>query len=59
MLYPRTDAEAGYLEPPVCPLCYQRCDTIYRADDGTIVGSDRCLEAVEAWGVPECFPEKE
>lgn len=59
MLYPRTDAEAGYLEPPVCPLCYQRCDTIYRADDGTIVGLDRCLEAVEAWGVPECFPEKE
>lgn len=59
MLYPRTDAEAGYLEPPVCPLCYQRCDTIYRADDGTIVGWDRCLEAVEAWGVPECFPEKE
>lgn len=58
MLYP-TDEEAGYPEPPVCPLCHQRCDTIYRADDGTIVDCDRRLEAVEAWGVPECFPEKE
>lgn len=41
MLYP-TDEEAGYPEPPVCPLCHQRCDTIYRTDDGTIVGCDRC-----------------
>ena len=48
MLYP-TDEEAGYPEPPVCPLCHQRCDTIYRTDDGTIVGCDRCLEAADAW----------
>ena len=58
MLYP-TDEEAGYPEPPVCPLCHQRCDTIYRTDDGTIVGCDRCLEAADAWEVRECFPEKE
>ena len=57
MLYP-TDEEAGYPEPPVCPLCHQRCDTIYRTDDGTIVGCDRCLEAADAWEVNECFPEK-
>lgn len=48
MLYP-TDEEAGYSEPPVCPLCHQRCDTIYRTDDGTIVGCDRCLEAAQGW----------
>lgn len=59
MLYPRTDAEAGYLDPPVCPLCHQRCDTVYRTDDGVIVGCDRCLEAADAWEVRECFPEKE
>ena len=58
MVYP-TDEEAGYPEPPVCPLCHQRCDTIYRTDDGTIVGCDRCLEAADAWEVNECFPEKE
>lgn len=58
MLYP-ADEEAGYPEPPVCPLCYQRCDTIYRTDDGVIVGCDRCLEAADAWEVRECFPEKE
>ena len=56
MLYP-TDEEAGYPEPPVCPLCHQRCDTIYRTDDGTIVGCDRCLEAADAWEVRECFLE--
>ena len=59
MLYPRTDAEAGYPDPPVCPICHQRCDTIYRAEDGTIVGCDHCLEATDAWEVNECFPEKE
>ena len=59
MLYPRTDAEASYPDPPVCPICHQRCDTIYRADDGTIVGCDRCIEAADAWEVNECFPEKE
>lgn len=51
--------EAGYPDPPVCPICHQRCDTIYRAEDGTIVGCDRCIEAVDAWEVNECFPEKE
>ncbi len=29
MLYPRTDAEAGYPDPPVCPICYHLCDTVY------------------------------
>lgn len=41
------------------PLCHQRCDTVYRTDDGVIVGCDRCLEAADAWEVRECFPEKE
>lgn len=59
MLYPRTDAEAGYPEPPMCPLCRHRCDTIYRDSDGVIVGCDHCLEVVDAWEVNECFPEKE
>ena len=59
VLDPRTDAEAGYPDPPVCPICHQRCDTIYRAEDGTIVGCDHCLEATDAWKVNEFFPEKE
>ena len=59
MLYPRTDAEAGYTDPPVCPICHNWCNTIYRTNDGTIVGCDRCVEAVVAWEVNECFPEKE
>lgn len=46
-------------DPPVCPLCNHRCDTIYRDSDGVIVGCDCCLEAVDAWEVNECFPEKE
>ena len=33
-----TDEEAGYPEEPRCPLCHERCDTVYRTDDGVIVG---------------------
>lgn len=32
---------------------------LYRAEDETIVGCDRCIEAADAWEVNECFPEKE
>lgn len=53
-----TDAEAGYPQEPICPMCYRRCDTIYRAGS-EVVGCDRCLEAVDAWEVDECFPERE
>ena len=42
-----TDEEAGYPEEPRCPLCHERCDTIYRTDDGAIVGCDRCIVKVE------------
>ena len=52
-----TDEEAGYPEEPCCPLCHERCDTIYRTDDGAIVGCDRCLEVADAWEVHECFSE--
>lgn len=48
-----TDEEAGYPEEPRCPLCHERCDTIYRTDDGAIVGCDRCIEAADAWEVNE------
>lgn len=48
-LFDPTDEEAGYPEEPRCPLCHERCDTIYRTDDGAIVGCDRCIEAADAW----------
>lgn len=57
MLYP-TDEEAGYPEPPVCPLCHQRCDTIYRTDDGTIVGLRPLLRGRRCMGSQRVLPGK-
>ncbi len=48
-------------EPPAprCPICGEECETIYRDRSGECVGCDICMEALDAWGVPECFQEKE
>jgi len=44
---------------PHCPVCGEWCDRIYRNGAGEIVGCDVCLEDLDAWDRPECFPGKE
>lgn len=35
---------------PICPVCWQECETIYRfRDTGDVIGCDECIEAVDAW----------
>ena len=37
-------------DPPECPVCGKRCETIYmdrNSDD--VLGCDRCLIGVDAW----------
>ena len=36
-------------EQPVCPVCGEGCDTIYRNADGDTVGCNRCITAYDAW----------
>lgn len=43
---------------PHCPVCGAECEFIYRAEDSEIVGCDHCILAIDAWEVPECFPDK-
>lgn len=34
---------------PICPVCWQECETIYRfRDTGDVIGCDECIEAVDA-----------
>lgn len=45
---------------PICPLCEQVCDTIYRDRyHAEIVGCDRCVEALDADSVSACFPPED
>lgn len=41
--YPHED------KSPICPVCGETCDTIYRGKDGDAVGCNKCVEAVDAW----------
>ncbi len=45
-------------EQPVCPVCGQECETIYRAQDSEIVGCDMCISEETAWECRECFREE-
>lgn len=37
-------------EIPICPMCGQEADDIYRnTDNGEIVGCDNCIERLSAW----------
>lgn len=36
-------------EQPVCPVCGEGCDTVYRNADGDTVGCNRCITAYDAW----------
>jgi len=42
-------------EPPLCPVCGEECETVYRAGrHGDIVGCDDCIIGCDAWDAPEC-----
>lgn len=43
---------------PHCPVCGAECDTIYKCKT-EIVGCGDCVTQSDAWGISECFPEKE
>lgn len=49
--YPRGVEE----KEPVCPECGQPCDTIYKNNDGIVIGCDNCVSTHDAWEIPECF----
>lgn len=38
-------------EEPICPICGEATDTMYKNQDGEIVGCGECLKAVDAWEV--------
>ena len=34
---------------PICPVCWQECETIYRfRDTGDVIGCDECVESLDA-----------
>lgn len=34
---------------PICPCCGEECETLYRALSGTVVGCEKCVDALDAW----------
>ena len=44
---------------PICPVCGEECEEIFRDKDLNIVGCDICFNQSDAWEEPECFPGKE
>ncbi len=44
---------------PVCPVCGEECETIYRDHSGGIFGCDVCVIISNAWEVDICFLEYE
>lgn len=46
-------------EYPICPVCGDECETIYRNSDYEIVGCDECVKTYDAWEVEDCFPGRE
>ena len=34
---------------PCCPCCGEECETLYRALSGTVVGCEKCVDALDAW----------
>lgn len=52
----RNCEETGYPDrredkEPTCPICGGGCDTIYKNNEGDIVGCNDCIKSVEAWEV--------
>ena len=56
----RTGYAAGR-EPewPTCPVCGAICEDVYFNQRYVCVGCDVCLDKIDAWGTPECFPGKD
>ena len=44
---------------PICPVCGEECDTMYKDRYGAYVGCDACMKTVNAWDADICFPEEE
>ena len=44
---------------PICPVCGEECEEIFRDKDLNIVGCAICIKQSDAWEEPECFPGKE
>lgn len=44
---------------PICPVCGEECDTMYKDRYGAYVGCDACMETVNAGDADICFPEEE
>ena len=37
-------------DTPMCPICGEECETIYRVKDTKeVIGCDCCIEAIESW----------
>lgn len=34
---------------PICPVCGEECDTLYRDNFGNVVGCDNCVTNSDAW----------
>lgn len=34
---------------PICPVCGEECDTVYRDRCGDYVGCEHCVESKDAW----------
>lgn len=43
---------------PICPICGEECDSIYKNKDREIVGCGECISWFDAWETEECFPER-
>ena len=43
---------------PVCPICGEECETMYKDRYGAYIGCDVCVEVKDAWEVDDCFPEE-
>lgn len=41
---------------PICPICGQECETVYKDESGNILGCDECLTECDAWEEDECCP---
>lgn len=44
---------------PVCPVCGEECDTIYKSRSGIIAGCDVCIVTQDAWDCLACFDNEE
>lgn len=53
----RTGYPSGHKDrEPICPVCGNECEEIYKDRFGRHVGCDVCISTQDAWETPECFP---